>query len=110
MKRWIQIIRQFDVIPNPLRTGRADRPFLLSVQHRFLDAVESRVLAPLAVVRAFDYWPRLNPALHVVGRQLYLVPTDLVVLSLKSLGTPIAKFEADRDRIIAALGLVVTGI
>lgn len=104
------MIRQFDVFPNPIRAGRADRPYLVSVQHRFLDAADSRLLAPLSVAQAFDHWPRLNPELNVLGRLFFLVPTDIVALPLKYLGNPIANLESDRDRIIAALDLVFTGI
>jgi toxin CcdB len=104
------MIRQFDVVPNPLRTGRADRPYLVSIQHKFLDAAGSRLLAPLSTGRAFHHWPRLNPQLLVLGKPLFLVPTDLISLSLKHLRDPVANLEADRDRIVAALDLVFTGV
>jgi toxin CcdB len=115
MVHWLKrfgssMIRQFDVIPNPLRTGHADRPYLISIQHRFLDAAASCLLAPLSIARAFHHWPRLNPQLLVLGQPFFLVPTDLISLSLKHLRDPIANLEPDRDRIVAALDLVFTGV
>ena len=104
------MIRQFDVVPNPIRKGRPERPYLICVQHRFLDAADTRVLAPLAIARAFHHWPRLNPELIVLGQSLFLVPTELTSLSLKMLQQPISNAEADRARIIAALDLVFTGV
>ena len=103
------MIRQFDVVPHPVRKGRAERPYLICVQHRFLDAANTRVLAPLVVARAFNHWPRLNPQLVVLGQSLFFVPMELVSLSLRNLQRPVANLEADRDRIIAALDLVFTG-
>jgi hypothetical protein len=104
------MIRQFDVFPNPFRAGRADRPYLIWVQHRFLDAAASRLVAPLSIERAFNHWPRLNPELLVLGQRLFLVPTDLASLSPKHLRAPVANLESDRDRIVAALDLVFTGV
>ena len=104
------MIQQFDVVLNPIRAVRVERPYLISIQHKFLDAAESRLLAPLAIEGAFAHWPRLNPDVEVHGRRLYFVPTDLIALPLKMLGKAVANLEADRHRIVPALNLVFTGI
>lgn len=104
------MIHQFDVFPNPVRATVATRPFLVSVQHKFFDHSDTRVLAPLIVQGAIQPLSRLNPAFEINTRCLYLLPTDLVTLSVRFLGDPVTNLESDRDRIIAALDMVFTGI
>ncbi len=53
---------------------------------------------------------RLNPRFTIEGKTVYLDPTDLVTLTVARLGECIANLEPQRDRIIAALDLVFTGI
>ena len=102
--------RQFDVYPNPSRTGREDRPFVIVVQHLFFDDMPTRVVAPLVLTRAIRPRLRLNPAVIVEKRDLYFSPTEMFTISLKYLRNPIANLEADRDRIVAAIDLLLTGI
>ena len=101
---------QFDVHPNPSRSSRDDRPYLLVVQARFLDHLKTRVCAPLIVEGALAFERRLNPILPIKGHNYYLSPTELVTLPVRLLGKPVANLENHRDRIIAALDLVFTGI
>lgn len=104
------MIRQFDVFANPIRVGRADRPYLVTIQHKSLDAAQSRLLAPLSIAHAFHHLPRLNPAFRILDQLLYLDPMGLITLTLRHLREPVANLEAERDRIIAAIDLVLTGI
>jgi len=103
------MIRQFDVIANPLRSNRADIPFLLCVQHYLLDYLTTRLVAPLR--RGQPHLPnRLCPALNVLGNTVFLDPADLYAAPNARLSDPISNLESDRDRIIAALDLVFTGV
>jgi toxin CcdB len=104
------MIRQFDVVHTPVGAGRAVRPFLVSIQHNFLQSSITRVLAPLVVTDSIKAMPRLNPALLVLGTQYLLVPDELVTLGVRQLGNAVANLEADREKIIAALDFVLTGI
>ncbi len=104
------MIRQFDVVANPVADGRALRPYLICIQHNHLGHLDSRALASLAVKEIARVESRLNPRLLVKGVPLYLLPHDLLTLPLRLLKTPIVNLEADRDRIVAALDLVFTGI
>ncbi len=104
------MIRQFDVVANPIADGRALRPYLICIQHNHLSHFDGRVLAPLAVKEIARAESRLNPRLLVRGVPLYLIPNDLLTLPVRLLKAPIANLEADRDRVIAALDLVFTGI
>jgi toxin CcdB len=104
------MIRQFDVLRNPLRSGRDERPFVIVVQHVFFDDLPTRVVVPLMTASALKAQPRLNPAFKVLGQSVHLSPTELFSLLLRHLRNPIANLGADRDRIVAALDLVFTGI
>lgn len=104
------MIRQFDICPNPLRGGQADRPFVLVVQHPFWDLLPTRVVLPLIVQVALDFQPRLNPIFEILGQRLHLSPSEPITLPLKRLRAPVKNISADRDRIVAALDLVYTGV
>jgi len=104
------MIRQFDVVPNPVRAGRDERPLLVAVQHNFHRDLPTRVLVPLLTAAAKVEQSRLSPVLTVLGKKYVLLATDIVTLALHRLGSPIANLEQDRDRIIAALDLVFTAV
>jgi hypothetical protein len=101
---------QFDVCRYPGRGAVRDRPYVLVVQTRFLDHLKTRVCAPLVVPGAFFKQTRLNPMLRIEGKDVFLSPTELATFPLHVLATPVANLEADRDKIVAALDLVFTGI
>ena|SRR5579872_954463 len=104
------MIRQFDVFPSPVRSERAERPYVLVLQHKIFSAANSRALASLVVSNDSTFPERAMPGLRVRGRLYYLLATDLFTLPTKYLHTAVANLESDRDRIIAALDLVFTGI
>jgi len=104
------MIRQFDVIANPLRMSRDEQPFLINVQHDFFRDNGKRVLVPLVASEAIRSIPRLNPTFHIDGKRLYLMPNNLLTLPANRLGKVIANLEQYRDQIIAALDLVFTGV
>lgn len=105
------MIRQHDVFRNPLRAARDAKPFVVNVQHHLIDRLGTRIVAPLVPWRAVADQPRLYPAIRLVGQCiLYFDPTDLMTVPLRLLRDPVANLEADRDRIVAALDLVFTGI
>ena len=69
-------ISQFDVFPNPVRQGRQHKPFVISLQHRHLDHLHTRVAAPL-VTEIRGSPSRLNPVFVIGGQRVFLDPTDL---------------------------------
>jgi toxin CcdB len=104
------MIRQFDVYRNPSKTDRAQRPFVVAVQHVLFDDLPTRVVVPLVLGTAIAMLPRLNPAFKIMGETVHLSPTEPFPLSLRFLRGAVANLDADRDRIVAALDLVFTGI
>lgn len=102
--------RQFDVFRNPLKSGLEHRPYVVVIQHVFFDDLPTRVAVPLMTGTAIHMQPRLNPVFKILGQSLHLSPTEPFALSLRYLRNPVANLQAERDRIVAALDLVFTGI
>lgn len=101
--------RQFDVFRNPLRRAKEERPFFVVVQSDRIDSL-SRVCVPLIADRFLKPSPRLNPPFDVSGQRCYFHPVEMITLPVRVLRSPIANLDADRDRLIAAIDLVFTGI
>jgi toxin CcdB len=101
---------QFNVYRNPSRLGREDRPFVVTLQSRYLDHFPTRVCAPLVVESAYQPLLKLNPTMRIGGRDHYFSSTELVTLPVRALGKPVANLEDQRDRIIAALDFMMLGI
>jgi hypothetical protein len=53
---------------------------------------------------------RLNPEIRVQGKSYYFSPTEVFTISLKRLQNLIVNLDLDRERIVAALDLVFTGV
>jgi len=104
------MIHQFDVFPNPMKGGRHERPYVVSLQHVSLDHYPTRLAAPLVVEGAMVPMGRMTPAFEIEGRRLRLSLTEIATLPVRLLRSPVANLEADRNRIVAALDLVFTGI
>jgi toxin CcdB len=102
--------RQFDVFPNPSRTGREGRPFVVDVQSNRFHDVRTRAIIPLIVTSDVEETPRLTPSFVINGRRLYLQPLEIGILPARLLRNPVANLESERYRIIAAIDLVFTGI
>jgi toxin CcdB len=104
------MIRQFDVCANPVALGREERPYLVAIQHNRLSDLSTRILVPLVVRKVLPEESRLSPTVVIHGRSYFIDPTNIVTLPLRRLGQAVANLEADRDRIIAAIDLVFTGV
>ena len=103
------MIRQCDVFPTPFRRDREVRPYVVVVQSDHY-STNSRICAPLVAERFLKPDGRLNPVFEIDGKRYYLHPLELALIPARVLHAPIANLEADRDRIIAALDLVFTGV
>ena len=102
-------IRQFDVFANPTRT-RAELPFLICIQHKDLDHLLTRLVAPLATQHVVRTASRLNPMLKIGRQALFLVPQNLSPIAIRFLREAVCNLEQDRDRIIGAIDMLMTGV
>lgn len=103
---------QFDVHRNRNAASKARFPLLLDVQSGLLEPLATRVVIPMAAAsgahaRSID---SLTPTLRVDGRD-YLLMTPLIAgIATRELGPVIGNRAGEREAIIAALDLLVTGI
>lgn len=104
------MIRQFDVFRNPLRHERGAKPFVVCVQHRHLDHLNTRVVAPLVIGAPVHEESRVYPTVVLESKMLHFDPTEVIAMPARLLDNPVANLQSERDRIIAALDLVFTGI
>ena len=104
------MIRQFDVFRNPIRSGREDRPYVVSLQHSHLDELRSRVVAPLVRERIIKPGARITPRVIVLDEPLYFLPTEIVTLSTTYLRTPVANLDDYRRQIVDAVDMMFLGI
>jgi toxin CcdB len=100
--------RQFDIYRTPLR-GKEQRPFVVVLQSHRIET-QTRVCAPLVAEKFIVDAGRLTPAFTIDGQRCHLDPTDLAAIPIRLLRNPITNLEAERDRFIAAIDLVFTGI
>lgn len=103
------MIRQFDVFPTPLRRDREERPYIVVVQASWINT-GSRVCVPLVAERWLHPQGRLNPPFEIEGHRLYLHPVEIATFPVRVLRQAVGNLEDHRDRIVAALDLVFTGV
>jgi toxin CcdB len=97
--------RQFDVF----RTG--DGALVVVLQNDLLDALRTRVVAPLVPVGGpAEALRGVNPQI-AFGEGVYvLMPQYAATLTLAELGAPIGTVAHARDAVVRALDLLVTGV
>ena len=97
---------QFDLFWNP-----AESAWLIDIQHDILDGLSTRLVVPLVpAVNAPHQIGRLNPLVHVNGEPHVLLTDLMSAVPLALLGPSHSNLAADRDAIIAAVDMLVTGI
>jgi hypothetical protein len=104
------VSQQFDIVKNMAdRSGRV--PFLLVLQHRFLDASETVVVAPLhANPNLRDVSPRLALNFELNGKIYTCVMTQLAAIPKVALGQTVLNADDRRDHIIRAYDIIVSGV
>jgi toxin CcdB len=102
---------QFDVVTNPFPRSRERQPFLVALQSNLLTRnLDTVVMAPLEPAASSTFVDRLNPSVTVEGQMFVLITQELVTVRKSAFGKPQASIASERDKIIAALDLLFTGI
>src|SRR5262245_27325178 len=103
-------MRQFDVVTNPFPRSRERQPFLVTLQSDLLvRTLDTVVVAPLEPA-ASGHADRLNPHMVVEGQTFALITQEVVTVRKSVLGHAVGSVAAERDKVIAALDLLFTGI
>ena len=95
---------QWDVYPNPVVRARDEIPYLVVLQSDLLDALPTRLVAPLPAIE------RLAPQFDIAGERLALKAHEAGTLFARGLGRPVASLRAESHRIIDAMDAVVSGV
>lgn len=103
---------QFDVYRNPNPATRAKIPYLVDVQSELLDSLATRVVVPLckSAVLKGRLAERLNPVFEVEGRKVCMLTPELAGIPVRILGAPVGNLSAERDALVSALDLIISGI
>jgi len=102
---------QFDVYLNRNPEASSHIPYLLDVQAELLDVLATRVVVPLYKL---DSMPKpaqhLNPVLEINGEKLVLSTAELAGVPMGILGEVVCNVASHRDKTIAALDFLFTGV
>jgi toxin CcdB len=102
---------QFDVHRNADAETRELFPYLLDLQHDLLSVLETRVVAPLATASVMGRpLSRLNPSWEIEGATVVLSTQELSGVPRGLLGDVVTSLASDRERVLAALDLLFTGV
>ncbi|PZR08649.1 MAG: plasmid maintenance protein CcdB [Archangium gephyra] len=87
-------------------------PFLVVVQHRLLEGLDTRVVVPLARkehlgTRALT---RLNPQWTVEKQAVVFLAQQLGAVPRSSLGKPLGTLESKSSEILSALDVLFAGV
>ncbi len=101
---------QFDVVKNKSAVARQHFPYLLVLQHPFLEDIKSVVVAPLTLKAGRTPIEKLIIESQI-DRQDYLVLMySISTVDKNALGTSVANLSSRRDEIIRAYDLIISGI
>jgi len=101
---------QFDVHRLRGPEGRSARvDFVVILQHRFIDPLETCVVAPLMPIERLPSLERLRPIVTSEDHELVVAIDRLAALERRSIGSTAGSLAAYHDEIIAALDLLFTG-
>lgn len=103
---------QFSVHRNPEGASRTAVPYLLDVQSDLLSGLGTRAVVPLYTAAAMKgrVTRTLTPQFEVEGRQVVMVTPQIAGVALRHLGPVVGSLATERDVIVAALDLLITGI
>lgn len=96
---------RFDVYRNPEGTG-----YLVDLQADLLDHLNTRIVAPLLPLdRAPKPAATLNPVLDIAGEQVVMTTQFMAAVPSQTLKSPVARIDAHRSEITAAIDLLFQG-
>jgi len=103
---------QFGVHRNPNPDTQAATPYLLDVQSDLIEDLGTRVVVPLCSASAMQgkLIKTLMPVIEIEGMQYAMLTPQLAGISKKQMGAKVSDLSHQRDEIIAALDLLITGI
>jgi len=101
---------QFDVYINNNKSAK-DFPYLLDVQTDLLDDLNTRLVIPL-INSAKEKNPikNLNFVFEIEGKRMLMSTAEMAGVPNRSLGKKVTSLKNYRDKIIAAIDFLITGL
>jgi toxin CcdB len=102
---------QYDVFPNPSRSGTERIPYVVVMQSDLLDGLATRLTMPLAEPDATGKVPTvLCPTISVNGRRLHALAHYTAPLPAKLLRRPVDNLAGQASALVAAVNAVLSGV
>ena len=103
---------QFDLYINTDKDSNKTYPFFVDVQNGLLDTLNTRLVIPLTpILKADKTFPdHLCPPITIQGKQYALLTHQMTSISTAYLKKKEASLLSSRDKIIAAIDFLITGI
>lgn len=103
---------QYGVHRNPNPQTKALMPYLLDVQSDLLADIGTRVVVPLCPASAMKgkLVKTLMPVFQIDNKSYVMLTPQLAGIERKRIGPEVVNFSGNRNQIIAALDLLLTGI
>jgi toxin CcdB len=103
---------QFTLYKNKNNATKERIPFLLDIQSNLLGDLETRVVVPIYLLTELKNKniTVLAPVFQYKDKEYVMMTPQLAGISKKELGVDVADFSIHRDKIIAALDFLITGV
>lgn len=103
---------QFWVYENKNPASHKQYPYLLDIQNDLLSELRTTVVIPLCPSNLAEGMQisQLNPSLHINGEIFITMTQNLAGIDRHRLGKKIHDLSQFRERIIAAIGFIISGI
>lgn len=102
--------QQFDVVKNNIASTKRNFPFLLVLQHPFLDELKSIVVVPIINAQGRKPIEKLTLKIEIEEKQHFVLMYSLSAVDQNCLGTTVANLSNLRDDIVRAYDLIISGI
>jgi toxin CcdB len=101
---------QFDVVKNNAASTKKNFPFLLVLQHPFLDELKTVVVVPIISSAGRKPIEKLALEIEIEEKKYFVLMYSLAAVDHTFLGPTIANLSSRRDEIIRAYDLIISGI
>lgn len=103
-------MRQFDLVKNLISENSREFPYLLVLQHPFLDDLKSVIVAPVRTSQTTLIVPKLTVQLRTGNIIAFAAMYLLGPVEKNTIGVTVANATEFRDEIIRAYDLIISGI
>lgn len=104
-------MKQFDLYKNADPDSRGTYPYFVDVQTDLLDALNSRVVIPIAVVPEAKSFPEnLCPVVEIKNKKYALLTHQITTVAASFLAHKEGSLLLNRSEIISAFDFLLTGI